>query len=220
MNNLRRVGWALIFVGTADVGLMIYCIANHVSYSSNFNILAIVAGVFLLRGSLKAARLVAWFSAFLLSGIGGMLVVAPFWMPWDYLRISLSLKHWLPVELAAVVLLVFPFLIWMYRTLAQAKSEPGLGAPTQSMSRWREPKLGFIAGALLAVVLGGLLGFMGKTETAQKVIANAKHQVGPNYRFFVSSMHANSTGTGTNVNTTVEAYNEREIKDVQVTFSE
>jgi hypothetical protein len=72
---LRNVGWALLWLGVVDVGVMIYCIANNIGYSSSFNIFAIIAGVFLIRGSLKAARLVAWFSAFLLSAFAGIALV-------------------------------------------------------------------------------------------------------------------------------------------------
>jgi len=45
---LRNVGWALLWLGVVDVGVMIYCIANNIGYSSSFNIFAIIAGVFLM----------------------------------------------------------------------------------------------------------------------------------------------------------------------------
>ena len=38
---LHRVGLALIVFGLLDIGLMIYCIFNGVSYSSSFNIFAV-----------------------------------------------------------------------------------------------------------------------------------------------------------------------------------
>jgi hypothetical protein len=60
---LRRVGWVLIVFGLLDMGAMAYCIANQISYSSSFNIFAVAAGIYLVRGHLGAARLVAWFSA-------------------------------------------------------------------------------------------------------------------------------------------------------------
>lgn len=66
---LRRVGWLLVVVGALDIGVMIYCITNQIAYSSSLNVFAVVAGIFLLRGSLEAVRYVAWFSAFMFSGL-------------------------------------------------------------------------------------------------------------------------------------------------------
>ena len=47
----------LVVVGLLDIGVLIYCIANGISYSSSQNIFAVIAGLFLLRGSLVAAGL-------------------------------------------------------------------------------------------------------------------------------------------------------------------
>jgi hypothetical protein len=55
---LKCVGGVLLIVGLVDIAVMIYCIANRISYSSSFNIFAVVAGIFLLRGNLRAASLV------------------------------------------------------------------------------------------------------------------------------------------------------------------
>jgi hypothetical protein len=52
---LRKTGGVLLAVGLIDIAVMIYCIANQISYSSSFNIFAVVAGVFLLLGNLRAA---------------------------------------------------------------------------------------------------------------------------------------------------------------------
>ncbi len=65
---LKKVGLALVAFGLVDIALMIYVVSHGQSYSSSFNIFAVVAGIFLLRGSLGATRLVTWFSAFMLTG--------------------------------------------------------------------------------------------------------------------------------------------------------
>ena len=64
---LRRVGWALVIIGALDIGVMVYCIVNGMNYSSSLNVVAVGAGIFLLRGNLGAVRTVSWFSAFLLT---------------------------------------------------------------------------------------------------------------------------------------------------------
>ena len=55
---LKRVGLALVVFGIADIAFMIYSVTKGQSYSSSFNIFAVIAGVFLIRGSLGATRLV------------------------------------------------------------------------------------------------------------------------------------------------------------------
>ena len=47
---LRRVGLALIVFGLLDIGVMVYCIANGVNYSSSFNVFAVLAGTYVRRG--------------------------------------------------------------------------------------------------------------------------------------------------------------------------
>jgi hypothetical protein len=46
---LKRVGAVLLAVGLIDIALMVHCIVNRISYSLSFNIVAVVAGIFLVR---------------------------------------------------------------------------------------------------------------------------------------------------------------------------
>ena len=39
---LKRVGVALIVFGAIDIGVMMYCIAHQISYSSSFNLFAVI----------------------------------------------------------------------------------------------------------------------------------------------------------------------------------
>lgn len=63
-NPFKKAGIVLLIIGIIDVGIMAYCIANKISYSSSFNIFAVIAGVFLIKGRVKTARAVHCFSAF------------------------------------------------------------------------------------------------------------------------------------------------------------
>ena len=47
---LKRVGVALIVFGAIDIGVMMYCIAHQISYSSSFNLFAVISGIYLWRG--------------------------------------------------------------------------------------------------------------------------------------------------------------------------
>jgi hypothetical protein len=46
---LRRVGISLIAFGLFDIGVMVYCIINRINYFSSFNIVAVLAGIFVWR---------------------------------------------------------------------------------------------------------------------------------------------------------------------------
>ncbi len=70
---------------------MAYCIVNELSYSSSFNIFAVIAGVLLIRQSLRTARAVAWFAAFLLTGFTGAAAIFPFLTPFDLWVVNLRL---------------------------------------------------------------------------------------------------------------------------------
>jgi hypothetical protein len=89
--KLRKCGWVLLFIGIIDIVFMIYCIVNKTSYSSSFNIFAVIAGVYLIRGNLKAARLTSLFAAFLFSGFTGALLIGPFLLPLDLLIVYTKL---------------------------------------------------------------------------------------------------------------------------------
>jgi uncharacterized protein YjeT (DUF2065 family) len=61
---LRRVGVVLLVIGVADIGWMVYCIVNDISYRSSLNLFAVIAGILLIRGNLRAAATIRWFGVF------------------------------------------------------------------------------------------------------------------------------------------------------------
>ena len=86
-NPFRTPGVILLVVGLLDIGIMIYCIVNKLAYSSSLNIFAVIAGILLIRGSVKTARNTRWFIAFLLTGLFGFLLLYPLITPFDLLLI-------------------------------------------------------------------------------------------------------------------------------------
>lgn len=207
---LRRVGWLLVVVGTLDIGVMIYCIANQIAYSSSLNVFAVVAGVFLLRGSLEAVRYVTWFSAFMFSGL---LLASLFFFPWFQ-----PMDYWLlvarkdPFGSAAYVLFSIAslsMLLWIYSQLrlpAVVEARAGVGHKRSA------PESAFIAGAALAILLAAMLQVTLKGQAAQEAIRLASKQYGGEYRYFVSSINWSSI----HVSARVTAYNEDETKEVEV----
>lgn len=207
--TLRRVGWALIAVGLADIGLMVYCIMNELSYSSCLNIFAVIAGVFLLRQSMTTASVVSFFAAFMLGGLGLTAVLFPLLIPFDLLATQFRLK---PGGSALTVLLVVAFLAfasWVCRALT---SPAVMEARRAAGVNERKPVTAFVIGVLLAVGLSVIMVLVTRGSSAEFAIAKAKEKTGPGYKYYVSSMSW-SGGSGS---ATVTAYNSTEIKKVKV----
>jgi hypothetical protein len=207
---LTRVGWLLIVVGVLDIGFMIYCIANQMSYSSSLNIFAVIAGILLLKGSLGAARIVTWFSAFMFSGfLVGSLVVFPWLQPMEYWLLTFRAD---PLgALASIVLIpaVLSVLFWVYRELS---SPQVLEARAVAGHKPGVPRSAFAAGTALAVLMAVLLQLTLKGESAEEAVRLAREQYGSEYQYFVSSIN----WTGRHVSARLTGYNDTASKEIEV----
>lgn len=211
---LRRVGWVLVILGMLDIGFMVYCIVNRMAYSSSLNIFAVGAGVFLLRGSLSAARLVGWFSAFLFAGfLFGTLIITPWMAPLDYWLLTARRAPLQSVLLILLLVTVLVALFWIYRTLRAPAILAARAAAGQSID---SPKSAFVAGGGLAIVVAVLLQFALNGETAEKAVRLAAEQHGSEYRYFVSQI----SWAGRHLSARVTAYNSDESREVEVEWEE
>lgn len=188
---------------------MIYCIANQINYSSSFNIFAVIAGIFLVRQSLKTAKLVAWFSAFLLSGFAGAAILLPFLTPLDLWGTQFRLNPLMTVLAMFASFAIVGFVFWVYRNLTSpavldARRSAGISA--------KKPISAFIVGSVLAVGLFGLMVVVTNGDSAKKAELKAREQFGSNYKYQVTSIH----WSGASGSATMTAYNHDEIKEVHV----
>ncbi len=219
---LRRVGWVLIIGGLIDIGFMVYCIANRTSYSSSFNVFAVIAGIFLLKGSLKAARIISWFMAFFIAIFAGVPVIMPFLFPFDLLLTYIKLA---PASTAAGFIIFFPVimgvLVWIYRKLTSQPVRTAMDeAGVNYTSFWWKPARGFWIGGCLALFVLVFLTLLMGGATADEAKRRAAVQVGEEYKFHVKSLNMSSGTGGKHVHAVVTAYNDTEIKNVVVEWSE
>jgi uncharacterized membrane protein YeiB len=218
---LQKVGWVLIAGGIIDILVMIYCVTHEMSYSSSFNIFAVIAGIFLLRGSLKAARIISFFAAFISSGCAGGLFILPFFLPFGLLLAYT--RHETATVLGGLLLVFFimALLVWIYRQLT---STVVLSAMDETRidhtSFWRKPTMGFWVGGCLCVFMLVFMPLMLGGATAQEAKRRAADQVGQGYKFAVTSLNMSSSGSGKHVFAEVAAYNDTEITNVVVEWSE
>lgn len=212
---LKRVGIVLIAVGILDIVYMVYCISQGQSYSSSLNILAVVAGVFLFRGSLRALPLVTEGTAIMIVFlVSNLFILLPFFTPAELLATQFRLE---PVGLSMSLLVKFTtvaLLCWVY---TQLRAAPVVSASLKSSRSAYAPKLAFIfGGAALLVGIFYFIFFSLNGAAQAKAVEGARTQYGENYKYHVTGLRW-SNG---NVQASLTAYNEREIKPIQVEWKQ
>ncbi|MBE9126587.1 MULTISPECIES: hypothetical protein [unclassified Coleofasciculus] len=210
---LQRVGIVLIAVGILDIAYMVYCISQDQSYSSIFNILAVVAGVFLFRGSLRAVPIVTCFAAFMISNFVSVFILLPFLKPAELWAIEFHLD---PVDLSMSLLVritLIALLCWVY---TQLRAAPVVSASFKYAHSASTPKLAFILGVALVVLPVGIMHFTRGGAAGAKAVEVARAKYGQDYKYHVTAMGW-SNG---NVQAHLTAYNEQEIKPVQVEWKQ
>ncbi|GAB4174266.1 MAG: hypothetical protein Fur006_04060 [Coleofasciculaceae cyanobacterium] len=211
---LKRVGIVLIAVGILDIAYMVYCISQGQNYSSSLNIPAVVAGVFLFRGSLRAVPLITEGTAILIVLlVSNLFLLLPFFTPAELLATQFRLD---PVGLSMPLLVRFTtvaLLCWVY---TQLRATPVVAASLKSVRSAYAPKLAFILGgaALLAGIVYFIFSLSGAAQA--KAVELARTQYGENYKYHVTGLRWENG----NVHASLTAYNEHEIKPVQVEWKQ
>ena len=207
---LQRVGVVLMVAGTLDIGLMIFCIYNGVRYNSSLNIFAVVAGFLLRRGSLQAARVVAWCAALELTGFAAMLLLFfSFAGPLDYWLIVTRLNPGVVAVQCAFFIVSTALLAWTYANL---RSAVVLQARRNSGLSTSPPWVAILIGGVGLLVLGVFVAYLLTGDIPVRAIAAARGQYGDAYRYHVAAIHS-SNGV---VRVDVVAFNNDEIKTVRV----
>ncbi len=208
-NPFKKAGIALAVVGATDILVFVYCIINQISYSSSFNIFALLAGIFLIKGGVKTARVVRWFSAFLMVGFIGLLIFIPINTP---LSLLVAQLHVQPMLAIGPYLFGIPLIYLLYWVHKQLSSPNSLQLLADAGYKTAKPKSAVFAGIGLVAILFVTLTLMLKGESGLKAKQLAQEQTGPGYQYHVTQMSL-SGGKGSAV---VTAYNNNEIKNVVV----
>ncbi len=208
-NPFRKAGIVLLVIGIIDIGVMIYSIANEISYSSSLNIFSVIAGIFLLKGGVKTARVVRWFSIFLVIGFIGALIVSLLFTPFDLLLTQLKLNMLSMIYLLVFGLSLIAALIWVHLQLSTPEA---LKVLAKSGYKTGKPTSAYIGGVGILLVLVTLSIVLLNGKAAQNAKDLARKQHGPDYKYHISSMST----SGNSGRASVIAYSDKEIKHVQV----
>jgi hypothetical protein len=212
-NILNRVGRLLLAVGVIDIAIFAYCITNDISYSSSFNVFAVIAGIFLINGSIRMARIVTLFSAFLLAAFVGLLFTFPFMEPIELQIVDFKIHPVARQISIAFMFVSIGFIYWVYRQLS---SESVMLARKQSGLSYGKPKLAIALGAILVIGLSFAMNTLSNSENAHLAKIKASEIYGENYKYHVT--HINNSGDHKYARVT--AYNESEIRLVEVEWQD
>lgn len=214
---LKKAGLVLVIVGLLDIGLMIYAIASSVSYSSSLNVFAVVAGVLLWRGNLRAASAVRWLALFFLAALLSASLLSPLLLPLGLIATYLQVN---PVAFMgslgvfSVALLLFG---WLTKQLS---AEPIKTARLAAGRRQRDARIPLAAGGVLAVVLAAVSFSVQRSESAERAVHEARVKLGDDYNFHVSSISYRTNSEGTLVSGVVTAWKSGTVKELPFQWRE
>lgn len=214
---LKRVGAALVLVGLVDFGWMIYCIVHRLSYSSSLNLFAVAAGVLIMRGSLRTASYVRWFSVFFVSGFGAALLAWPAIQPVNLTLTEFRLHEVPAIVGACAILLVMAVLCWVAATLGDEQVKK---ASRAAGLKPRDVRWAAAAGICLVIGLTVTMHFILDGENARRMMSIAEREVGPDYQLHVKSLGFSQRGGGKSVSGVVIAWNDREVREIPVHWEE
>lgn len=214
---LKRVGTVLTVVGVIDIVIMIYCIANGISYSSSLNIFAVIAGIFLRKGSLRAASIVRWFGAFLFTALASLVIAWPFLQPLDLTLTQLRLQ---PISFLFTLLFLVFVLGLLYWVIKELVRDPVLSAQGKQLDKLRSVTLPAFIGITLFVGVAVIMPLFLNGDAAHRAKEMAAKQMGGGYTYHVSSMHFSKSSEGTRYSSVVTAWNRDNVQQVNVRWED
>ena len=213
INPFRKVGIALLVIGILDIGYMIYSIFNGFSYTSSFNIFAVVAGIFLIRGNLIAALITRFFVTFFAAVVFGIVILYFYLMPIDLIMVQIKLQGTSMLSAALILSCVIAILIWMCIQFSTSESIQAFIHGGYKLTILKLISFSAVAAVILLMILIGVfLNFIYSSEVITKAVKSAQEQYGNNYQYHVTSFNIeNDHGIAT-----VIVYNNEAIKTIEV----
>jgi hypothetical protein len=214
---LKRVGAVSIAVGLLGLLLTAKYGSGVWLFTFGLDALPLVAGIFLWRGSLRAARLVRAAMALGLGAIVMGLVGLPFLQPAELSLTEIRLDPAGFLWPAVIVIVAICVEVWIMRELDR---EPvRLASASAGLRRWdtSTPAKAGAAAIFLAIALQWLA-LHGKSAAAAASLA--QDQLGFGYRYALTSISSTSKDGRTSVSGVVTAWNDNEIKKVLLHWTE
>ena len=211
---LRRVGAVLLAAGLITLAaLALESFHGMAAFTAGPGLVAVVAGVGLWRGNLRAALGVRWLAAFLLAAGLSLLFFLPLMQPFSLTFAQLRLGQGPSLSLLAAAVLGVLGLGWIVWQLGRAPID---AARTDAGLQPRDMRIPAAAGVALVVALGVFLVAMRVGASAHQARALAEQKVGEGYRFHISWVSRVRTGTMSQMSAVVIAWNDNEVRRIPV----
>jgi len=186
------------------------------SVASSINLFGVVAGLLLMRGSLRAAVVVRWMVCSILPGMllfGLMLFAQP-------LDLTLTQMRLAPVSYFGNMLLMaaqMALLYWLQKQLGLAPVLAAREADGRKAYQMRVPTALGVVTSLAGLVFFYLLLFGERGQHAEQL---ARQQLGPQLRYHTNGLHINSNDSGTYVHASVMVWSQTQVGSVAVNWKE
>ncbi len=214
---LHRCGFVFFVVGLIDIGLFAFCVIHQIPFSSSLNIVGVVCGIALMRGSLRVATFVRWLSLFMAAILMTWILILPCLLPLQLVRLGFALD-----PLAATVCLAsFPAaaltFLWVANRLGSAPVER---ARAELGRRPINARIPVILGVVLPMLASALMVGLQRSDVGQRAIAQARETQGDDYRYLLSRIHCSWDAEDASYFGMVIAWNDHEVVAVPVWWNE
>lgn len=214
---LRRVGKVLVAIGVANVVVALGVAAVAHSSSFSLDVFALIAGIFLWRGGLRAASAVRWLAWLSLPATLLMTLAFLTIQPFDLTLTELRLYPFAALTAATLTIGYIVVTLWVMRQLGSAAVLAARAAAGRPVRDMRVPLALGVAGALAGLgIMVYLLG--GARADRAEVMVAAKFGAG--YHYHVNTMSVMSRNGVTAVNASVVAWNQDAVLTVPVYWKE
>lgn len=210
---LQRTGAVLLALGLIPLAALAYGLHLGLGYPIVLSLGPMLAGVFLWRGSLRAALWVRWCAVLLLAAGLSLLFFLPLMQPFSLTFAQIRIGQGPSLPLLAGALLVVLLLAWIIWQLGRAPMHAACGA---AGIKPRDMRIPATVGVGLVLALGVFLITMRVGAPAQQARALAEQAVGEGYRFHITWLSRVRTGTATQVTAVVTAWNDSEVRRIPV----
>jgi hypothetical protein len=208
---LRRVGVVLVAVGCLGAFLTTRYGSGMWLATYGLDALAIVAGGVLSRGGMRAARWVRMAMAIALGASAMAAAGLPFIQPPQLSLTELSLEPASFIWPAAAAIAAVGVELWIWRELGRTNVQAALSG---AGSRLWDDATAAKAGAAAILLAIGLRWLSLHGDSAAVAVSLAREQLGPDYRYALTSIGSTSKDGHKSVQGVVTAWNDNEIKTV------
>ena len=208
-NPFRTLGIVSVLVGVLDIGVMIYAITHQMSYSSSFNIFAVIAGILLLNRNMFTARVMRWFNLLLLLMVVIAVPLILLGIPFDLALAQVRINPWSSVVSLLIWLAFGALFFWAHKQFLGHDAKAAFEAAGFSPN---PPKSPIVVGVVFFI--GGLVlvWYLANGEAPMKAKELAKQRWGEDFQYHVTIIHTSSE----HVSAIVVAYNDVDVRQVQV----